>query len=81
METNEKYENILELEFEAQGAQASVELMPGNTPLYRRGQIFEAHKRARKALYDAIDTLSQEEMKEYGDYRTKRREEYAKRAR
>jgi hypothetical protein len=65
----EKFENILELEFNTQGAKASVVLMPSNTPLYRKEQIHQAYKRAKETLNAAINALTLDEMKAYGEYR------------
>ncbi len=66
---NPKFENLLDLEFEAQGAMASVAFRPAGTPLYRMQQVHDSAARAKKALSDAVDALTVAEMMEYGAYR------------
>lgn len=75
----EKFENLLDLEFDAKGAQGVVACQLAGVPPYRMQQMREAAKRAQQALFAALDELNAEEMAAYGTYRAKVHEEIAAR--
>lgn len=66
---NEKFENLIDLELAYQGAKVDEGFRSTGTPLYRVGQLKDATKRAKAALYSAIDELTADEMAAYGPYR------------
>ena len=73
----DKFEHILDLEFEAKSARASVELQLAGVPLYLQEQRAQAARRAKDALYAALDALTPEEHAAYGPYRLAVKREYA----
>lgn len=64
---------------EVQAARATVELQLAGVPLFRRQQHFEAWRHAKRALFAAVDSLTEDEMREYGAYRQRVRMEIANR--
>jgi hypothetical protein len=71
----ETFDLLLELEHDAQGARASVELAPANLPLFLKDARFKAWKQAQADLYTLIDSLSLEQLERFGKYRAARRAE------
>jgi hypothetical protein len=81
MEMNERYEKIIDLEFEVKGAAASVTCQGAGVPLYRKSQAAAAYQRAKDALGAAIDALTAEELAEFGPYRAQVYAQIAERSR
>jgi hypothetical protein len=79
-ERSGKFENLLDLEFELQGARASVQCQLAGVPPYRMQQMREAAKRAQAALFAALEALTDEEKVAYGPYRAKVHAEITKRS-
>ena len=76
---NDKFENLLDLEFEANGARAQVALQGAGVPPYRMQQMREAADRAKAARDTAVNELTFEELCEFNEYRTKVWAYYAQR--
>lgn len=66
---NEKFEEILDLEFEVKGALATVTCQTAGVPPYVMSGYRRALKKAKADLYAAIDALTEDEMRAYGEYR------------
>ncbi|RPE39788.1 hypothetical protein EDD90_2806 [Streptomyces sp. Ag109_O5-1] len=63
------FDRLIDLEFDAKGARASVELCPGNLPLHLKDARYRAYKAAQAALYAALDSLTPDQIREFGEYR------------
>lgn len=68
-EVNEKFERLLDLEFEAKTAKAVPTLQLAGVPVHRMQQMHEAAERAQAALFAAVDELTDDEKAAYGTYR------------
>ena len=67
--TNDKFDRILNLIWETQGAKGVLECQLAGVPLYRKEQMFQAYKRAKAASSAAIAELPFEELCEFHEYR------------
>lgn len=68
-----KFEEILDLEHEVQGNEASAAFAPANLPLHLKDGRAKNLKRSQDRLYAAINALSPADAKAFGDYRRKAR--------
>jgi hypothetical protein len=66
---NDKYQHILELEWEAQGALGVAECQLAGVPLYRKEQTHQAYRRAKADERAAVAALTFDELCEFKEYR------------